>query len=46
MLEMKSTISKLIRNFKFEPSHEKVELTIDVILKSANGIKVKLIKRE
>ncbi|RZB39210.1 p450 domain containing protein, partial [Asbolus verrucosus] len=44
MLEMKSTISKILRKFELlpaEPQHV-LELTSETILKSANGIKIRL----
>jgi len=44
MLEMKSTISKVLRSFKVIESDSKEDLrfTLDLVLKSANGLKVKL----
>jgi len=47
MLEFKSTISQLLRRFKFveSDSKERFHPTFDLILKSANGVKVKLQKR-
>jgi len=47
MLELKSTISQVLRSFKVIESDSKEELssTLDVILKSTIGLKVKLQKR-
>jgi len=44
MLEMKSTISQVLRSFKVIQSDSKEDLrfTLDLVLKSANGLKVKL----
>jgi cytochrome P450 len=44
MLEMKSTISQVLRSFKVIESDSKEDplFTLDLILKSANGLKVKL----
>jgi cytochrome P450 family 4 len=47
MLEMKSFISKVIRHFELTPAvprHELI-LSVETVLKSANGIKVGLKKR-
>jgi hypothetical protein len=48
MLELKSTISQLLRSFKVVESDSKEELhfTLDFVLKNAIGLKVKLEKRE
>ena len=48
MLELKSNISQVLRSFKVVECDSKEELrfTIDFILKSAIGLKVKLEKRE
>jgi citrate lyase gamma subunit len=47
MLELKSTISQVLRNFKVIESDSKVEIrgTLDFILKNAVGLKVKLEQR-
>jgi hypothetical protein len=44
MLELKSTTSQVLRSFKFIESDSKEDLrfTLDLVLKSANGLKVKL----
>jgi hypothetical protein len=44
MLELKSTISQVLRSFKVieSDSKEGLRFTPDLILKSANGLKVKL----
>ncbi|KAJ3656953.1 hypothetical protein Zmor_015996 [Zophobas morio] len=47
MLEIKSVISKIVRNFEIKatfPRHE-VQLSVEAVLKSVNGIKVELKKR-
>jgi hypothetical protein len=47
MLEMKSVISKVIRHFELTPAvprHELI-LSVETVLRSANGIKVGLKKR-
>lgn len=46
MLEMKSLLSKVLRNYEFveDPEHE-VILTAETVLKSANGIRVGLKRR-
>ncbi|KAF5277780.1 hypothetical protein FQR65_LT03760 [Abscondita terminalis] len=46
MLEMKSVISKILRNYELleVPGHEPL-LSIDVILKSQNGLNIRLKKR-
>jgi hypothetical protein len=48
MLELKSTISQILRSFKVIESDSKEDLryTIDFILKSAIGLKVKLQMRK
>jgi len=48
MLELKSTISQVLRSFKVTESDSKEDLrfTMDFILKSAIGLKVKLQKRK
>lgn len=47
MLEMKATLSKILRNFILFPSkpNDKVFLISETILKSLNGIKIRLEKR-
>jgi len=44
MLELKSTISNILRSFKVieSASKEAVRFTLDFTLKSATGLKVKL----
>jgi len=44
MLELKSTISQVLRSFKVIESDSKEDprFTLDLVLKSANGLKVKL----
>jgi hypothetical protein len=44
MLELKSTISQVLRSFKVIESESKEDLrfTNDFVLKSANGLKVKV----
>jgi len=44
MLELKSTISRVLRSFKVIESDSKDDLhfTLDIVLKSVNGLKVKL----
>lgn len=48
MLEMKSTVSKILRNFKLFPAGHDFEPVIaaEVVLKSINGINIKLKKRK
>lgn len=47
MLEMKVVISKLVRNYKFLPCPGfKPVLIPDIVLKSDNGIRLKIVKRE
>lgn len=47
MLEMKCTISKVLRNFQLLPAtpEHKLELSSETVLKSKNGINIKLKKR-
>lgn len=47
MLEMKSTISKLIRHYELKPSvpEHTVKLAAETVLKSANGVRIKINKR-
>lgn len=44
MLEMKSVISKIIRNFEVSPAvpTHVLQLVSDVIVKSANGVKIRM----
>ncbi|KAJ3632244.1 hypothetical protein MTP99_009261 [Tenebrio molitor] len=44
VLELKSTLSKIIRNFELMPStpEHKMQLSFEAVLKSANGIKISL----
>jgi cytochrome P450 family 4 len=48
MLEMKSTLSKIIRKFELMPStpQHKLQLAAEAVLKSANGVKISLILRD
>lgn len=46
MLEMKTVISKIIRNFVVLPAENNIILLAEAVLKSKNGIFVKLAKRE
>jgi len=48
MLELKSTISQVLRSFKVIESDSKEDLrfTIGLVLKSANGLKVKVELRQ
>nr|ASX93972.1 cytochrome P450 CYP4L30 [Zygaena filipendulae] len=46
MLEMKIMISSIVKNFQILPSGIDPVLALDVILRSVNGINVKLIPRE
>ena len=48
MLEMKATISKILRNFKILPTvpEHKVIISAETVLKSANGMLVRLEKRD
>jgi cytochrome P450 family 4 len=48
MLELKSAISKIVRNFELQPAfpvHE-LQLVAESTLKSANGVKVKMQPRK
>ncbi|EFA04665.2 cytochrome P450 CYP4BN1 [Tribolium castaneum] len=47
MLEMKSTISKVLRNFELQPATptHTVQLAAESVLKSANGVKIALKNR-
>ncbi|KAJ3655144.1 hypothetical protein Zmor_014282 [Zophobas morio] len=47
MLEMKSTLSKVIRNFKLCPAtpHHPLKLVAETVLKSDNGVRLSLLKR-
>lgn len=42
MLEVKSVIAKMVLNFKLLPAESKVVLQADLILKSTNGVNVRL----
>ncbi|KAJ3632246.1 hypothetical protein MTP99_009263 [Tenebrio molitor] len=48
MLEMKSTLSKIIRKFELMPStpQHKLQLAAEAVLKSANGVKISLKLRD
>ncbi|CAG9824979.1 unnamed protein product [Phaedon cochleariae] len=46
MLEMKSLVSKILRNFVLLPSGDPPILAAETVLKSANGIQMKLRKRD
>lgn len=48
MLEMKCTLSKMLRNFEMLPSipEHKLMLAAETVLKSANGINIRLQKRK
>jgi hypothetical protein len=48
MLELKSTISQVLRSFKFveSDSKEEIHFTLDFTLKSSIGLKVKLQNRK
>jgi cytochrome P450 family 4 len=48
MLELKSTLSKIIRHFELMPStpEHKVQLSLEAVLKSANGVKISLKLRD
>lgn len=47
MLEMKSTLAKVVRNFKISVSKEnlKIMLTSELVLRSANGINLSFVER-
>ena len=45
MLEMKSTVAKMVLNYKLLPADEEVVLQGDLILKSENGVNMRLKKR-
>jgi cytochrome P450 len=48
MLELKSLLSKLLRNYTFflgDPE-EKLECVAELVLKSRNGIRLKIARRE
>ncbi|KAJ8981725.1 hypothetical protein NQ317_003790, partial [Molorchus minor] len=48
MLEMKSCVSKILRNFELTPASSEytLELVSEIVLKSKNGVRAKLIKRK
>ncbi|XP_028142015.1 cytochrome P450 4d8 [Diabrotica virgifera virgifera] len=43
---MKTIISKVLRNYELEPSGHKLQIAAETVLKSENGVKVKLRKRD
>jgi hypothetical protein len=45
MLELKSAIAKLVKNFEILPGSQEPEVVIQLTLKSKNGIHVKLKRR-
>ncbi|RVE42601.1 hypothetical protein evm_012742 [Chilo suppressalis] len=45
MMEMKVTISEIIRKFKVLPTGEEPQLSADLILRSLNGVKLKIVPR-
>lgn len=45
MLEVKSTISKILRNYILKDANHEVQLTNDITLKSINGIHVSIDER-
>ncbi|CAO1381140.1 unnamed protein product [Diamesa hyperborea] len=45
MLELKSTISSIVKNFELLPSNQKPKLTMQLVLKSTNGVHVGFKKR-
>ncbi|XP_066993573.2 cytochrome P450 4C1 [Anabrus simplex] len=46
MLEMKATVSKILRHYKLLPSEEPLVLSIELVLRSSTGVKVKLVPRK
>lgn len=48
MLSMKVTISKIIQNYKLETdvTLNDIQLKVDLLLRSANGYKIKLFTRK
>lgn len=44
MMEIKSTVSKVVRHFKLEPAQpeHQIQLVSETILKSKNGVKISL----
>jgi len=48
MLELKSLLSKLLRNYKLclENPEEKLEFVAELVLKSRNGFRLKISRRE
>lgn len=46
MLEMKSTLTKIIRNFELLPLGEAVKPTLNIVLRSSNGMQLGLKIRE
>ncbi|RVE41958.1 hypothetical protein evm_013398 [Chilo suppressalis] len=45
MMEMKVTISEIIRKFKVLPTGDEPQLSADLILRSLNGVKLKIVPR-
>lgn len=45
MLELKSTISSIVKNFELLPSDQKPKLLMQLVLKSSNGVNVGFKKR-
>lgn len=45
MLEIKSTVSTVIRNFILKDAEHEVQLTIEITLKSNNGIHIGIEER-
>ena len=46
LLEMKSTVVKMLSHYKILPSDKTVELQADLVLRPVDGVYVKIIKRE
>lgn len=44
MMEIKSTVSKVVRHFKLKPAHpeHQIQIVSETILKSKNGVKISL----
>nr|CAI5832394.1 unnamed protein product [Callosobruchus analis] len=47
MLEMKSTLSKILRNFELHPTNPELKLILasEAVLKSTNGVRIRLAER-
>ncbi|GAB0098949.1 Cytochrome P450 [Sergentomyia squamirostris] len=45
MIELKVTLSKILRHFKLIPVSEHPSIAADLIIKSVNGIRVRIKKR-